>query len=244
MHNPTGVMNKSSMLWLFVVIVYGFSWLVWLPGILSSRMIIGAVTWAPLLAIGTCGPMLAAFYCLYRSEGWVGIRNWLRNGFTVRFARHWWIVILLVPFVIPALVLAAYDQLDGSLFPLSVFSYPQIVLPTILLMVTIGGGQEELGWRGYLLDRLQICYKPWQADLILTLIHSVWHLPLFSITMTMQSHYTFWLFLVFGLGFTLLINKIYRQTHAGFLSAIVFHGQVNAGLDTFPPIGPTMGEAV
>lgn len=244
MDTSTNVNQKFSSIWLFVAIAYGFSWLVWLPGILSSRMLIGAVPWLPLFAIGTCGPLVAALCCLYRSEGWEGVRNWLRRGFHVRFAWYGWVVILLVPLAVPALVLWVYHQLNGPLAPLPVISQPWVILPTILLMVTIGGGQEEYGWRGYLLERLQMHCKLWQADLILTVIHSIWHLPLFFITMTMQSHYPFWVFLAFGLGFTLLINQLYRQTQASLLAAILFHGLVNTGLDLFPPVGSSVDEAV
>lgn len=153
------------------------------------------------------------------------------------------VIILLVPFLIPALVLGIYVRLDGPVAPLLLFSQPWIVLPTILLMVTIGGGQEEYGWRGYLLSQLERRWQPWQADLLMAAIHSLWHLPLFFITMTMQSRYSFWVFLAFGFGFTLLANLLYRRTKGSLLAVVAFHGLVNTGLDIFPLVGPAVAGA-
>lgn len=111
-------------------------------------------------------------------------------------------------------------------------------------MVTIGGGQEEYGWRGYLLPQLDTRWQPWQADVLMIVVHVCWHLPLFFIMYTAQSRYPFWLFLAFGVGFTTLINQIYRQTGGSILAAILFHGLINAGLEIFSPIGATVNNSI
>jgi len=243
MYTTERIFQRISSPWLFVFAAYGFTWLAWLSGFLSSQGIIGAIPWQPLFALGTCGPLVAAVCCLHRTQGWTGVRDWLRSGFDLRVAWNWWAFILLVPFLIPALVLGIHARLGGSFAPPSVFSQPWIVLPTILLMATIGGGQEEYGWRGYLLGQLERRWTPWQADLLMAAIHSLWHLPLFFITMTMQSRYPFWVFLAFGFGFTLLANQLYRRTKGSLLAAVTFHGLVNAGLNTFPLVGPAVAGA-
>jgi len=240
MYTAERIAQKLSSTWLFIFTAYGFTWLAWLPGFLSSQGILGSVPWQPLFALGACGPLVAAVCCLHRTEGWTGVRDWLHNGFSLKVARVWWAFILLIPFLTPALVLGIYARLGGSVAPLPIFSQPWIVLPTILLMVTIGGGQEEYGWRGYLLGQLEKHWQPWQADLILTVIHSLWHLPLFFITMTLQSGYSFWVFLAFGFGFTLLANQLYRRTRGSLLAVVCLHGLVNAGLDIFPLVGPAV----
>jgi hypothetical protein len=63
---------------------------------------------------------------------------------------------------------------------------------------------------------------------------------LFFIAYTMQFHYSFWLFLAFGVGFTPLINRVYRHTGGSILAAVLFHGLVNASLEIFPPVGPAV----
>jgi membrane protease YdiL (CAAX protease family) len=234
-------LHKSILL--FIAIAYTFSWLVWMPGVLATRGLFGEVPWPPLFAIGTCGPMVAALWCSWRADGWAGVKAWLKIGFTRQFSWRWWAFIVLAPFLVPALVWIVYRLSGGAPYPLPVFENPLVVLPSILLMVTLGGGQEEYGWRGYLLSQLDSRWKPWQADLFLIGMHSLWHLPLFFISTTVQSTYPFWVFLVFGGGFTLLINRVYHATGSSLLAAILFHGLVNAGLDTFPPVGAAVGRA-
>jgi hypothetical protein len=51
-------------------------------------------------------------------------------------------------------------------------------LQTFLLTAVIFGGQEELGWRGYALPRLEQRHAPLVATLILGLARGVWHIPL------------------------------------------------------------------
>jgi membrane protease YdiL (CAAX protease family) len=233
---------SRKIIW-FVSLSYAFAWLVWLPGILATAKIIPDIPWPPLFAIGACGPMIAAFWCLHREGGWLAVKNWLRAGFTRHFDWRWWLFIVLVPFIIPPLGLLLYRLVGGEVADLPISQQPWMVFPTILLMVTIGGGQEEFGWRGYLLPRLAERWQPRQVDIIMILVHAFWHLPLFFIAYTMQFHYSFWLFLVFGIGFTPLINQVFRQTGGSILAVVLFHGLTNAGLDIFPPVGSAVFNA-
>ena len=65
-------------------------------------------------------------------------------------------------------------------------------------MIFFGGGQEELGWRGYILDPLEERLGPWLGNLVLAVVWAVWHVPLFFIPGTSQ------IFVPFA-GFTLVL---------------------------------------
>jgi membrane protease YdiL (CAAX protease family) len=226
----------------YLAVAYGFSWLVWLPAVLASYEVIPEIPWPPLFAIGTCGPLVGALACIQREAGWAGVRSWLKRGFTSKISWPWWLLILLLPFAVPALALLIFRLTGGESAAPLVLTQPVIFFPTALLMLTIGGGQEEYGWRGYLLPRLDERWKPWQTDLVMILVHVCWHLPLFLISYTAQSQYPFWLLLAFGIGFTPLINRIYRQT-GSILAAILFHGFTNTSLDLFPPVGAAVNHS-
>jgi membrane protease YdiL (CAAX protease family) len=228
----------------FIIIAYAFSWLVWLPGLLASLGLIPSVPWSPLSATGICGPMVAAVLCLHQEGGWPIVKDWLRAGFTQRFDFRWWLFILFVPFIVPSVSLFLYRLTGAKITDLTILQQPWMILPIILLMVTIGGGQEEYGWRDYLLPRLDGRWQPWQTDLLMVVVHTFWHLPLFFINDTSQSLYPFWLFLAFGLGFTPLINRVFRRTGGSILAVVILHGMVNAGLEIFPPVGPAVNYAI
>jgi len=73
----------------FVVIAYAFTWLVWLPGVLATYGLIPEIPWPPFFAIGACGPLVAAVWCIQRAGGWSAVRCWLKTGFTRRFSWYW-----------------------------------------------------------------------------------------------------------------------------------------------------------
>lgn len=79
--------SPRNLVW-FVGISYAFSWLVWLPVMLASVGIIPDVPWPPLFAIGICGPLVAAIWCLHREGGWDAVNHWLRAGFTRCLGLH------------------------------------------------------------------------------------------------------------------------------------------------------------
>ena len=55
-------------------------------------------------------------------------------------------------------------------------------LQSFLLTAVIFGGQEEPGWRGFALPRLQSQRSPMVATLILGLGWGIWHIPLYGPT--------------------------------------------------------------
>lgn len=91
---------------------------------------------------------------------------------------------------------------------------------------------EELGWRGYVLDRLQEKYSVLGASLILGIVWSVWHLPTFFIRDTYQSSLgigtvEFWLFLLGIIPLAFAFTWVYNNTNRSTLAVILFHAMVN-----------------
>jgi uncharacterized protein len=71
-------------------------------------------------------------------------------------------------------------------------------LQTLLLTAVIFGGQEEPGWRGFALPRLEQRHTPLVATLLLGLGWGIWHVPLygpagFVVPLVLAFYYT-WLY--------------------------------------------------
>ena len=122
-------------------------------------------------------------------------------------------------------------QLLGYAFDSSLFLTRLIMLLPLLIL---GPLSEELGWRGYALDRLQARWSALASSLILGVIWSLWHLPLFYIIGTSQYLYDI-SFLGFMLGTTtisVLYTWAYNNTGNSIWSAVFFHWMYTYALDT------------
>ncbi|MFN3746801.1 MAG: CPBP family intramembrane glutamic endopeptidase [Hyphomicrobiaceae bacterium] len=97
---------------------------------------------------------------------------------------QWWTFILLFfPLItVAAAVMAGFAGLDAAISPLGDITGLTNSLPAFLAFVgfilLVGPLPEEIGWRGYLLDRLLAAQSPVMASLVMAVIWWSWHLPL------------------------------------------------------------------
>jgi membrane protease YdiL (CAAX protease family) len=125
-----------------------------------------------------------------------------------------------------------------------------MVVPSYLLLVLImalpGGGQEELGWRGYALAPLQKRFGALWASLSLGAIWGFWHLPLYVLIVGYNNAGSSaasiaWAFAGF-VGYTVVLSTIlgwvYDGTRASVLLVMLVHGSMNS-LFAFAPATAT-----
>lgn len=110
-------------------------------------------------------------------------------------------------------------------------SQPLSIIPS-LLFASLIPFIEELGWRGYALDCLQSKRNALVSSLILGIVWSLWHLPLFFIKDTYQYDLgfgspAFWLFIIGIVPLSFSFTWIYNNTHRSTLAVILFHAMVN-----------------
>jgi membrane protease YdiL (CAAX protease family) len=152
-----------------------------------------------------------------------------------------WLAIILLLY--PALYVATgvlYSLAGGDLPSLeslaaSLFN-PGLMLQLLLANLIVSGLFEELGWRGYALDRLQERHTALVATLILGSVHAVWHIPLFFIAGITQGEMGLvsWDALIFLVGVpagAIITTWVYNNTRRSILSAILLHCLFNMGMD-------------
>jgi membrane protease YdiL (CAAX protease family) len=224
--------------WPFFVIALGWSWLFWIP-----IAVIGIdVTMLPgvlLFAIGGLGPILSAIILtlMTRSrEKWQDY--WRRVIDFRRIPLKWYAVIFLLAPLYSILALLTGFLIEGNIPRLetaaSYLNNPLTILPFALVTLFYGPLPEELGWRGYVLDRLQGKWNAFKSSIILGIIWSLWHAPMFFMRGSLQSEVfplgsvRFWLAMGPGiLAETVIMTWIYNNTQRSTLSAILFHFMMN-----------------
>ena len=224
--------------WTFFTIAYGFSWLFWLPGVLATRGLFELPIPATVLVIlGAHGPLIAAFSLTYRETGRAGIKELVRQGFNLRLAPGWILVILGLPVILAGLAWAMSVATGGPRTELTLLAQPLLILPTFLILFFVGGSiQEEFGWRGYALPRLLLKWSALTASMVLGVLWGLWHLPLFYTAGVSQAYMPLWAFLILAIAFSILFTWFYINTNNNLLSALLFHTAINTSLSLFPPI--------
>jgi membrane protease YdiL (CAAX protease family) len=221
-------------LWLFFGLTLGLTYLVF---------------WGPLAVLGIPGASLSGAsgppwaITLYVLGGFTPslvavILNWRQKSLRAMWKRldprtvNWrWYLAMLGVVILGTVGQLIVIRLLGYAFDASLFlTRAAMLLPLLIL----GPLSEELGWRGYALDRLQARWNALASSLILGVIWSLWHLPLFYIVGTSQYLYDI-PFLGFMLGTTtvsVLYTWAYNNTGGSIWSAVFFHWVYTYALDT------------
>ena len=104
---------------------------------------------------------------------------------------------------------------------------PLIFLSWLTPVMIFGGGLEEIGWRGFLLPKLLEKFSPFKSSLIIGIIWSLWHLPLWFVVGTPQQHTSFIPFALSCIASSFVLTYIYIETNSIWL-CILFHALDNA----------------
>ncbi len=157
-----------------------------------------------------------------------------KRFFLWRVDWKWWLVALLL---LPALQFASVLLTSWLTRVPADYSHPMIrdvvpleapllalVVPWILFEVLTNG--EEMGWRGYVLPRLQAKYSALVSSLIVGVIWSVWHLPKFMGT-GMSGERSFVWFTLAHLALAVLYTWLYNNSRGSLLLVVLFHATGN-----------------
>lgn len=101
-------------------------------------------------------------------------------------------------------------------------------------IMIIGGGLEEIGWRGYLQPTLEKKWSSFTSTIIVGGIWAIWHLPLWFVVGSNQMGMNFLWFTLSALALSFLLTVIYATTNSIFL-CIIFHALINSFWEVYIP---------
>jgi uncharacterized protein len=138
-----------------------------------------------------------------------------------RLGWHWYMFTFLIVVAGTAGQLVIYRLLGNTFNGTLFLTQLGIFLPLLIL----GPLSEEIGWRGYALERLQTRWNALTSSLIVGLVWALWHLPLFMMVGTSQYELRI-PFIGFLIGFpasSILYTWLYNNTKQSLWSAILLH---------------------
>ena len=233
--------NQNRTLWFFLLLSFLISWAIWVPVVLTGRDYQSSPYLLAGALIGAFGPGLAAIIITFLSRDIEQINDLRKRIYDFRRIRPAWILIILALW--PALhgisiLITNFigDPIPESSFLQEILQNPNTI-PLVIFLYFIQAGVEELGWRGYLQEKLGRIMGPSRSSLVVGLIHTIWHLPLFWMVGTNQIKmgfgFDFLLFIAFVISSSVISAWCYYGNRHSILAVTLLHTTSNLSFDIF-----------
>jgi membrane protease YdiL (CAAX protease family) len=223
-------MNKNlKQSLIFILLVIGLSYLVfWGPIALlklrTANLVEGRVYNIPALIfflIGGFVPSIAGLSLTAFYDGKEGLKKLLLSAINIKVGYYSLIIIIGYVMALGLMQLILYTLLGGA------FDFSQFIiqLPTILPLIILGPLSEEFGWRGFLQKRINLEFSPIQASIIIGVVWSLWHLPLFYMIGTSQHDFNipFIPFMISIVSSSFVYTYLYYKSNGSLFAAILLH---------------------
>jgi uncharacterized protein len=171
----------------FLLFSHGWTWAWWLVAALLAMQSSGTIWHLPAAAafyVGGAGVLLGGLVMTFRVGGRAGLADLVRRCINPRLASPGWWLIVLAWYPALTFAAAAVAALFGTHTPLDASSAvarladPAGLVVLLGFIMLIGPLPEEIGWRGFMLDRLLAGHGVFVASLAVALAWWSWHLPL------------------------------------------------------------------
>jgi uncharacterized protein len=216
---------------LFLLIAFGWTW-----GLGIIALLLGLTFSSPagvaLYVLAIFGPLIAVLILVGRGQSRESMSAFLLRIVDVRRIPPIWIIGMVAAAVIPQ---GLAKLLGGNV--------SDVGLPaggTAMAVFSVGvvaGLAEEPGWRGYMLDRLQLRWNALIASLILGFVWAIWHLPSFFIEDTYHHGLgllglDFWMFFFDVIVYSVVLTWLYNNTNRSIAAIVIVHALTNATAET------------
>jgi membrane protease YdiL (CAAX protease family) len=221
---------KRNSLFAGIVLMFLYTWTIDLS---NSGVLPFKVPFAVALTVGW-GFIFVSLFMTWLTLGKEAMKKLFGRFFLWRVDWKWHLVAILL---LPTLRFAAILMTEWVTGVPADYSHPMIrdlvpldwpllwmVIPWILFEIFTNG--EEMGWRGYVLPRLQAKYNALTSTLILGVMWTAWHLPKFFGTGLNGDLSLFW-FTVFTMSVAVLYTWLYNNTRGSLLLVTLFHASGN-----------------
>jgi membrane protease YdiL (CAAX protease family) len=178
--------------------------------------------WSLVWFLGVFSPSISAVVVSWIIGGTAQVKQLLSGLTRWKVGLGWYFA---AAFLIlgPLAIALVYGLLGNPVTGLRPGVTSSSLLGTIAFQLFSGPIAEEMGWRGFALPRLQVKYNALVSSLILGVIWTFWHLPLFFLTGATQVSIPMPIYLMLVVTVTFYLTWLYNNTHGSLIIAILAH---------------------
>jgi CAAX protease family protein len=242
-----GVIERHSLA-AFFIFANGFSWLAWLPYILSQNglgvvglrfpQVLGTDQILGVLPGAYLGPVTAAFIVTAVADGRAGLRHWAARLVRWRVGWRWYVGILVaVPVTVTVATFAlpaAWQHVKAPTLIILAGYVPMLIVQFFTTAVA-----EEPGWRDFALPRLQHRFGASAGTVVLGVLWGMWHLPLFVTHWGGYPDVRWWQPVEFVLScvpVSLVMTWVFNRTRESLPMVMVLHASINSVFSLVWPV--------
>jgi membrane protease YdiL (CAAX protease family) len=220
----------------YLVLAVAFSWTWWGWAVAQGWVTRAGQGW-PTHLPGLLGPALAALVVTAVADGRAGLRDLGRRVVRWRIGWRWWAVVAATALL--PLLAWAWQALTGGGGPdlegLRSYSGAPLapVVVTFGYVLLVNGFGEEVGWRGFLADRLLRRHGLATTALLVWVAWGLWHLPLFLVVENFRD--LGWGALGWAVGLlagSVVLTWLYAGSGRSILLVAVWHTVFNVATAT------------
>ncbi len=224
----------------FYVLTYAVSWLLWAPLVIFGDRVPGPLAFI-LLLLGSLVPSTMGVLFVALLRGRSGVRTLLGRLLHARIGLRWYLAVvaltMLAPLAVGMSILMGGDTpvVDNTVFGV-LFLFAFMIFPGSAL-------GEELGWRGFVLPRMQARHSALKASLLIGILWGPWHLPLWLTGSEGHPISLYVPFVVAVIASSVFYTWLYNNTGGSLLIVVLYHAASNLPITVLiTPLGSQMAQ--
>jgi len=189
------------------------------------------------------GPTIAGIIMMIAADGKKAFPVLFNNLTRFNIRIKWYLFALMFELILFFIIVIVYGSLGLVTIKSGAVNWwtslENFLLNTIYLTLLTGLG-EEIGWRGFLLPRLQSSFPIILCSVILALVNSLWHLRTADLAVLLTGDLRgFWSSFLPDMGLRILISVpvifvivyLFNKTKGSLVIMILYHGTSNASYE-------------
>jgi membrane protease YdiL (CAAX protease family) len=220
----TSVVKRHPLI-TFFVLTYALTWAIESPFVFLTDSVT-ATQGLVLIILASNVPSAVAIILTAVVLGRGALRKLLGRLLIWRVNPIWYLVVFLGPVALVGGVVGLNALMGGPALSLGM----PLVGATIFFAFSVVPGSalgEEIGWRGYVLPRLQSRMSALSASLLIAPIWGLWHLPLWLTGDPVKTPTFFVPFVVGVFALSVITTWVYNSTGGSLLMVVLLHATSN-----------------